>query len=164
MPFCHARLAGPKPKPAQYPRELRTLGDHLRAKRLDMKTTIREVAVTLGVTAETLRGWEHDAHEPSFRQFPAVFSFLGYDPFPEPGSLREQLRRVRMRRGWRQCDLAEALGVDPGTVAGWEAGAHQPTRKWRAAIESLVDSSLGVAERRAIPWLRRASAGATVSR
>jgi hypothetical protein len=53
-----------------------------------MKTTIRDVAVTLGVTAETLRGWEHDAHEPSFRQFPAIFDFLAYDPFPEPRSLR----------------------------------------------------------------------------
>jgi transcriptional regulator with XRE-family HTH domain len=45
-----------------------------------------------------------------------------------------------MRRGWRQRDLAEALGVDPCTVAGWEAGAHQPTRKWRTAIERLVST------------------------
>jgi transcriptional regulator with XRE-family HTH domain len=103
-----------------------------------MQLTIREVAVTLGVTAETLRGWEHDSHEPSFRQFPAIFGFLGYDPLPEPRELRDQLRRVRMRRGWRQCDLAEALGVDPCTVAGWEAGAHQPIGNWRIAIERLV--------------------------
>jgi len=127
---------------------LRTLGDHLRAKRLDMKLTIRGVAVILGVTAETLRGWEHDVHDPSFRQFPAIFSFLGYDPFPEPGSLREQLRRVRMMRGWRQCDLAEALGVDPCTVAGWEAGAHQPTPKWKTAIDSLLGNVLWADERR----------------
>jgi transcriptional regulator with XRE-family HTH domain len=117
---------------------MRTLGDHLRAKRLDKKTTIREVAVTLGVAADTLRGWEHDDHEPSFRQYPAIFGFVGYDPLPEPRDLRDQLRRVRMRRGWRQCDLAEALGVDRCTVAGWEAEEHQPTRKWRDTIERLV--------------------------
>jgi transcriptional regulator with XRE-family HTH domain len=115
-----------------------------------MRLTIREVAVTLEVTAETHRGWEHGAHEPSFRQYPAIFGFLGYDPLPEPRNLRDQLRRARMRRGWRQSDLAEALGVDPCTVAGWEAGAHGPTRKWRTAIERLVGTVSLAAERKGI--------------
>ncbi len=105
---------------------------------MDMGITMREVAVTLGVATDTLRGWEHDAHEPCFRQFPAMFEFLGYDPFPAPKRLREQLRRIRMRHGWRQDDLAEALGVDRCTVTGWESGRHRPIPRLLTAIRRML--------------------------
>ena len=35
LPFCHVRLSGPKPLPKAYPKHLKTLGDHIRKRRLD---------------------------------------------------------------------------------------------------------------------------------
>lgn len=44
MPCCHVHLQGQKRSPLGYPRELRTIGDHLRKRRLDLGLLQREVA------------------------------------------------------------------------------------------------------------------------
>jgi len=87
LPFCHSTFLGKKPLPASYPKELRTLGDHVRKRRLDLRLLQREVAALLDVSKSTLEGWEQNRHPPALRHIPAVVEFLGYSPFlgtPEP--------------------------------------------------------------------------------
>lgn len=42
-------------------------------------------------------------------------------------TLGDRIRKARSEAGMSQADLADALGVNPKTVARWEAGHTQPT-------------------------------------
>ena len=44
MPFCHAELRASKPNSVRYPKQINTLGDHIRAHRLDHKLLQKQVA------------------------------------------------------------------------------------------------------------------------
>lgn len=127
MPSCRAELRAPKPKPEQYPKEINTLGDHLRTRRLDLKLLQRGVAEQIGVSGATITSWERNATAPLIRYMPAIVRFLGYDPMPPGSSLPERLIAARRERGLTQRQMAERLGVDPGTLQDWENGRHQPT-------------------------------------
>jgi len=58
-------------------------------------------------------------------------------PFPQ------QLRLERLKRGWRQADLAEKIGCDTKTVASWERGKSLPNHKRRRQLSTLFGKSIG---------------------
>jgi len=80
LPFCHIQLTARKPLPPAYPRELRTLGDHLRKRRLDLGLLQRDVAEQLHVHQMTITNWETGRTSPQLRFVPRILSFLGYNP------------------------------------------------------------------------------------
>jgi hypothetical protein len=51
LPFCHAELRTVKPKLECYPKEINTLGDHLRSRRLDLELLQSDVARVRPVTS-----------------------------------------------------------------------------------------------------------------
>jgi len=129
LPFCHAELRAAKPRPSQYPNEINTLGDHIRTRRLDLDLFKSGVAKQIGVDTTTIHNWESNASLPAIRYMPAIIQFLGYDPQPSSDSFPDRLAAARRALGLSQRKMAERLAVDPGTLQGWEAGRHQPTRK-----------------------------------
>jgi transcriptional regulator with XRE-family HTH domain len=128
LPFCHAELRAEKPRSEHYPKEINTLGDHVRSRRLNLKLLQKQVAEQIGVNAATITNWERNTSTPVTRYIPAIIRFLGYDPLPSPDSLPERLRWVRRQLGLTQREMAERIGVDPCTLRDWEAGLHQPIR------------------------------------
>jgi transcriptional regulator with XRE-family HTH domain len=140
LPFCHFELRAPKPKPSCYPKEINTLGDHIRARRLDLKLLQKEVAEQIGVHELTITNWEGNATVPEVRYMPAIIQFLGYNPLPEASSLPRRLSTARMALGLSQRKMAAKLGVDPATLMGWEAGRHQPTGKSSDLIGRVLQS------------------------
>ncbi|MBI3783979.1 MAG: helix-turn-helix domain-containing protein, partial [Deltaproteobacteria bacterium] len=80
LPFCHVRLTAPKPKNPAYPVEVRTLGDHLRKRRLDLGLLQREVAEHLGVDSDSICHWETGYGEPKVHLVPRIIDFVGYIP------------------------------------------------------------------------------------
>ena len=82
-----------------YPQELRSIGDHIRARRLDLGLHQREVAIQMGVCPETIRNWELGWRQPAIRSLPAIVRFLGYSPLPQGKSLGEQIMAYRKLRG-----------------------------------------------------------------
>lgn len=127
MPFCHFEVRTAKPKTERYPKELKSLGDHIRARRIDLGLLQSQVAKEIGVHELTITNWEGNASEPAVRCIPAIIKFLGYAPASSASSFPEQLVAARRALGLSQRKLASRLGVDPATVQGWEAGEHQPT-------------------------------------
>jgi transcriptional regulator with XRE-family HTH domain len=115
LPFCHAELRAPKPRPEHYPKEINSLGDHIRTRRLNLKLLQRQVAEHIGVNAATITNWERNASNPVVRYMPAIIKFLGYDPLPPASSLPEHLAAARRELGLTQRRMAERLGVDPST-------------------------------------------------
>lgn len=129
MPFCHSELWAAKPKSEDYPKELNTLGDHIRARRLDLGLFQSQVATLIGVHPLTITNWEGNASEPPVQYIPFIIQFLGYDPSVKPATFPERLIAVRRTRGLTQKQFAAELGVDPSTIQEWETGQHQPSRK-----------------------------------
>jgi transcriptional regulator with XRE-family HTH domain len=125
------------------PTEPKTIGDHIRRKRLGLKMLQREVAEGIGVNKATVENWEANASQPDFRWMPAVIRFLGYNPLPEAKTMAEQLVRHRTTLGLSQQDSAKRLGVDPGTLAKWERGEREPAISFQTRIERFLNEPVG---------------------
>jgi transcriptional regulator with XRE-family HTH domain len=135
LPFCRFKLTAPKPRSAAYPKELKGLGDHLRKRRLDLGLLQREVAERLGADLKTIANWEGQRSEPTFRHFPALLAFLGYDPRPEGRTFGERLFRARTAKGISLQKLARLIGVDESTVRNWEHEKRRPTARLVARLQ-----------------------------
>lgn len=68
------------PPPRGCPRELRTVGDHLKKARLLQGLARREAGAALGVSGATIKSWETGETAPRAGLRERVLRFLGYDP------------------------------------------------------------------------------------
>ena len=103
-----------------------TLGAHLRRKRRHSGFTQKQAARSMSVCEEALMKWENDVCELHISLYPKVISFLGYEPWPEPQTLKDKLLAERRRRGWSIRQAAASIKVDAGTFSRWEAGTVIP--------------------------------------
>ena len=147
MPFCHLRIkALRRPCPDYWittqtaPEAPRTLGEHIRRRRIDLHILQKDVAAGLRVNIETLKNWERGVGSPSIRQIPAILAFLGYDPEPVPKNLAGQIRYARRRLGMTQKKLGKAIGVGDSMLWHWEAGRAHPDEPTLRKIRSLLSS------------------------
>jgi transcriptional regulator with XRE-family HTH domain len=120
-----------------YPKELRTLGDHLRKKRLDRGLLQREVAKRIGVTSATAWQWERNRTKPETRYVPAIVEFLGCLPPVPCGSFPEVLRTARRAAGLSQEQLANLAHIDESTLAKWEGGDTLPLRSTTERLQQF---------------------------
>jgi DNA-binding XRE family transcriptional regulator len=67
----------------EYEFEPKTLGEHIRKRRLQLKLTQKEAAKRLKVNAWTMLNWENGDTQPLPKSVPRIILFLGYDPIPE---------------------------------------------------------------------------------
>jgi transcriptional regulator with XRE-family HTH domain len=137
LPFCHFSLKAPRPKSELYPAELKTYGDHVRAKKLDAGLLQREVADEIGVDEATVFNWEGNRTEPAVRLIPRIIQFLGYCPYTPYLPTSDWLKLVRQSLGYSQRKMADALGVDAGTLRRWEAGKRQPAVRHSEMIRAF---------------------------
>ena len=143
MPFCHIQLTGYKALPPAYPRELKTLGDHLRKRRLDLGLLQRDVAERLEVNQMTVCNWETNRTSPQLRFIPRIHAFLGYDPYDTPPpALGQRIIATRRRLGFSQKKLAGLLDIDPVTLSRWESGRRSPSRKLLRRLNAFLTSHL----------------------
>jgi transcriptional regulator with XRE-family HTH domain len=111
LPFVRIQLVAPRSSP--YPEHPKTLGEHIKKRRVECGLTQRQTATQLGVNASTILNWETGRYEPPVRSMPTIFRFLGKYPFAEPQSIGERLLQKRRERGWPIREAARNLGVDP---------------------------------------------------
>jgi len=64
------------------PTEPRTIGEHIKKRRLALHLLQADLAKRLGVHSGTNQNWERGAAEPAIRQLPGIIEVLGYDPVP----------------------------------------------------------------------------------
>jgi len=98
------------------------------------------------VNQDTIAGWETGRHSPALRYIPRILEFLGYLPStpqltPE-SSVEARLKAYRTIRGLSQKSLARQRGIDPSTLARWEAGSNTPTLAVMAYLEKLAGDDL----------------------
>ena len=117
-----------RPLSRTYPKSLKTLGNHIRKRRLDLQLLQSHVAQRLGVTECSIWNWENNATTPLFPYWPAIIEFLGYNPLPKPQTPAEQLVQARKIQGLSQKEMAKRLAVDPSTLARRERGEGKARR------------------------------------
>jgi transcriptional regulator with XRE-family HTH domain len=76
------RLSGKKPKDKAYPKEVTTLGDAIRKRRLDLGLLQKDVAKIIGCDQTTILNWEKGHTHPRANQMPEVVKFLGCNRGP----------------------------------------------------------------------------------
>jgi len=76
LPFCHFKIKAEKPKDSRYPAEQETIGDRLRARRLDLGLYQKDVAGIIGVTVDTICYWENNRVRPSKDRTSVITEFL----------------------------------------------------------------------------------------
>ena len=130
LPFCQITLKAQKPLPSVYPRTLKTIGDHLRKRRLDLKLLQKEVAQKLGVGESSVYNWENNLTKLALRYIPKIIEFLGYAPYnPSDKTTGEKIVACRRFLGLSQKRLACHLGIDPFTLGKWERDKRLPPER-----------------------------------
>src|SRR5689334_6996166 len=120
MPHLQTRVAflpyGPKSlktlKPVSYERKPKTLGQHLKKRRLELGLRQRDVQTRFRSDKETYANWEKDRCYPAMRHWPGIIAFLQFDPHSEPESIGEALRAYRRRQGLSRKAFAALIPCD----------------------------------------------------
>ena len=134
-------LVAKKPSYKDYPKELNTLGDHLRKARLDRGLHQTEVASLLGVAEMSVNAWELNNNQPSAKYTKKIIEFIGYLPkewLEAPIPLK--LRYARLISGKTQAQASAELGLDYTTIQMIEKGARKPSKKSVLVIDAYFDS------------------------
>jgi DNA-binding XRE family transcriptional regulator len=91
---------------------MKTWGNHIKVRRLDLKLTKRQLSFNLNVSDVTIYLWERNKVRPSLAQIPRIIEFLGRDPFEKSAEkMGDKIREYRRIHGLTQKKLAEQLGV-----------------------------------------------------
>ncbi len=136
LPFCEISLKTANPKP--YPTDPKTVGGHLKKRRYELGLRQKDVACRLGVNEDTILNWERGKTLPPVRLVPRIIRFLGYNPYPAPHTLGEQLLTQRRRLGLSRKHMARELGVDVGTLKRWERGTSRPIGARLRLVKDLL--------------------------
>ena len=96
----------------------------------------------IGVDETTLYNWERQRTVPEIRYMPKIITFLGYDPGHAGSSSAEQIRAHRIALGLSLKKAAMLLGIDPGTLQGWETGRHKPSKQSTAIISTFLGRTI----------------------
>ncbi len=137
LPFCGLSFTVPLPPRSDYPRDLSTLGNHLKRCRLDQGLYQKEVAEQLGVCVHTVRNWESGQTAPGIRHWRAIIRFLGYDPHPAPRTLGERIFAARRQLGMTYRELGVVLGVPADAARGWEVHGYAPRKATLTRVEEF---------------------------
>jgi len=126
LPCYYLTLKARKPRNPSYPEDLKTLGDPIRKRRLDLGMLQRDVAMLVNAITSTVTNWEKNRTAPCLSLLPGIFRFSGYNPLRwNTTGFGEKVRQYRNRTGLRLIKLAKVLDVDPGTFAKWERGCGE---------------------------------------
>ena len=122
-----------------YPAHPKTIGEHIKKKRIDLGLLQREVAEMIGSSKNVIGGWESNSHEVRVRFIPGIIRFLGYIPFEIGSSQQEQLIAYRKIRGLTQEQLSKEWQIERGCLERWENGVAPRKKIFRAKIEGIAD-------------------------
>ncbi len=126
------------PKPEGYPKELNTIGDHIRAWRLDNKLLQADVAEILSVCEDTVTGWEMRNTVPSIGQIPGIVKMIGYLPVKiDDSTLGGRIKKYRYAHGLTPEQFGDLIPAHPSTVLAWEKGNHIPPKRTQRKIENV---------------------------
>lgn len=136
LPFCQTTLIAQKPSEKPYPKELVTIGDHIRKRRFDLNLLQKDVARLLSVDPTTITNWEKGRCKPRLYLLPRVFKFLAHSPTSVGAAttLGDKIKAYRLIKGLNRRKMASVLNIDPGSLARLERNKGTPTSGLRQKV------------------------------
>jgi DNA-binding XRE family transcriptional regulator len=124
LPFCKVSLKAQKAPAPAYPETLKTLGDHLRKRRFDLRLLQRQAAQKLGVDKTSVHNWETTGPRRRFLSCPKLLNLFDIFPLrPLTKILTKRLKHIAKyweyskitrkatgNRSWHPCLLGEREG------------------------------------------------------
>ncbi|WP_353959461.1 helix-turn-helix transcriptional regulator [Mucilaginibacter flavus] len=112
-----------KPNVPQYTNDPKTIGEHIRKKRIQSNCAQKELADKLGVSENTINAWELGHTNPSTHYYPAIIAYLGYYPFEhETESCAGKLKQIRHCKGLTFEQCATLFSISEDAAMRWEKG------------------------------------------
>lgn len=143
MPFCNIVLHAQKPILKGYPVEVKTFGDHIKKRRLDLGLKQAEVAEMFGVSRTSIAFWERNVSFPNLRVMPQLTEFVGYNPYGDLLKLEapERIATARKILGLTQEEAAKRLCVCTSKLRAWERGKKlNRLTDWKALDDFILSA------------------------
>jgi DNA-binding transcriptional regulator YiaG len=142
LPYINQRLSWKKP--LEYVEDPKSIAEHLKKRRCQLALDQIQAAIRMGVKSATYRTWEWGDRKPTASMLPLIAAFLGYSPYPQPTSFHERMIAKRRKLGMSRKAAARFMGIDEGTLQGWEEGTSLPTQSRELARRFLeLEATLG---------------------
>jgi transcriptional regulator with XRE-family HTH domain len=144
LPFCHFKLSISAHQFMSFNLRRKgmvsipkSLGEHLKNRRLQLGLTQKKAAAQLGKLRESYERWERDECAPIVSEWPSIISFLGYYPF-ERKTAADTCLEVRRRKGIAQHVLGADLGIAHQTIRAWEHLRANPEEAQLARLSMIA--------------------------
>ena len=131
------QLPRPVKLPRGYPVDPRTIGEHIRKRRLDLGLLQIEVAGMIGVSENTVWNWEHGT-EPELIHIPAVLAFLDYVPWECPDDPVGRLAHFKKVNGLSYVRLGSMMEKNPEQLEDWLSERINPCERNVQSIKSFL--------------------------
>jgi transcriptional regulator with XRE-family HTH domain len=128
-------------KPTKIPQILKSWGDHIKKRRLELGLFQSTVAQAIGVTTSTVTNWEKNRTQPTLQTLPKIQKFLGYTPnIVLPTTFGAKIISYRKQHGLSQRAFANLLQIDPTTLSRWEQNKSQPQNYLKERLHIYIKS------------------------
>lgn len=140
-PFVNIELRAEKPKPNGYPEKVETLGEHLRARRMDLGLLQKEVAKVLNVSVCSVENWENHRTYPMKSELKAIMGFLGEQSSFEASEVEvaHRLKNYRKMNTLTQRQLSQQIGIGLNTLISAESAKNTLKPSTLFKIESFLN-------------------------
>jgi len=123
LPKLPLTLVAKKPKPKAYPKQILTVGDEFKAKRLDKGVTQHQVAEILNVNRNFIYELELGKRKLTIFALHKVYLFLKYIPKTlsvDERTLQGKLFAYRIKNELTYSKLSKEIGLDKSTLIRFE--------------------------------------------
>lgn len=139
LPFSAIDRRVPRPQPKDYPKELKTIGDHIRKWRLDYNLLQADVARIQNVCEDSIVGWESRGRTPAMRHMPGIIRMIGYMPVEiDTSTFGGRITYYRYINGLTPEEFGQMVCADPSTVRVWEANKNIPYKRGREVVNRIT--------------------------
>lgn len=122
------------------PKALNTIGDHIRAWRINNNLLQKDIAKMLQVTEDTITGWENGRVAPGIRQIPKINQLLGYLPVQiDTSTFGGEITYFRYLTGLTPKEFGALVKVDASTVRSWESKITLPKKSRLKQVKAIVE-------------------------
>jgi ribosome-binding protein aMBF1 (putative translation factor) len=133
----------PRPEPLKYPKNLKTIGDHIRKRRMDKGLSQSKLGQIFTVSKDCVTNWENGRNTPQIGFYPRIISFLGYYPFlGDKSTLGNAIFAYRCEKGISAKSLGTAIGIGGCTVLAIEQYRCIPQKDTLRKIGAIIQYKL----------------------
>jgi DNA-binding transcriptional regulator YiaG len=118
---------------------LKSIGDHIRAWRIENKLFQKDIAEILKVCEDSVVGWEVRGNIPTMQQMPGIIRMIGYLPVDiNTSTFGGRITHYRYMLGMTPRQFGVLIPADASTVRSWENERHIPPKMKRLLVERII--------------------------